>query len=796
MKYRERAARARSLSRARVTRRVLVAVAMLAPAFAIGLTSLPAEATTPLTSTPMAGAITWNGNSGDCVANLNGVDPGTGASNPVQLSTCNGEIGHQIWTIEPDGQIRIFFLNNSNGSVKCLLGNSSGVVVLWACNSSAGEQWDLTGTASIHQAVSSSPSLCLATDSTLNDQLTLATCSTSNSDQQWTLPSATSAANQAATAALGQLAMYDPSTGLFTDNIANSCGINANQWVNAGNNLHYQFAGNCWWWSAVALNSLIDFDDQASGTQWTYNSGTGTWSPPSGTPWSGGGSADTSIISDLATTYNAICGTAMGPATGAPGTPDNGQCPVRSAGDPSTDWTSTDDDGLPAYQDPQEWPNQFENNFFDDTANWAVMWVNAYQLTGKTNYLYLAESLWYYITKVGWDSGNHDWPQTASYPNFPGRWQYTWQCDAGSQNASVAGVSDDPGNPNSSAGVAQFVQPNNGGAGDYGEASKNVGANTLYLWLSASLYSLTGNSDFFDGVFNSNASADEGGLYQEAQWLLNTSNLVHEYGTGDLDASGTKFVFDGEINPDPTATPPATPPQPCNVATGETKETQHMGTAVGGLAAMYPAIEKASEQTSGIPADYTANFASDKSGSEQFYLDVAKNLADTVIGATSTSYGGPQFIDGTTPGDNVLSEQCNTTGANWPDGCAVTDGMKNHWLPGKGIFTRAAYCLNRDLTEAGLPDTGIGTFITGNASSIWSNDQNTSAPAGELDANQFGFMWDNNLFQSVSPTANTAWPASPSTQPGMGYATQASALEGLSAHVGGSTAMCDGHLTS
>ena len=88
-----------------------------------------------------------------------------------------------------------------------------------------------------------------------------------------------------------------------------------NAYVGSQDNLYYQFGGACWWWSAVAFNSLMDFDEQASGSQWTYSDG--SWSPPSGTPWSGGVSAGDSITGLLALTYDLICNIAEGPGSPA-----------------------------------------------------------------------------------------------------------------------------------------------------------------------------------------------------------------------------------------------------------------------------------------------------------------------------------------------------------------------------------------------------------------------------------------------------------------------------------------------
>jgi hypothetical protein len=45
----------------------------------------------------------------------------------------------------------------------------------------------------------------------------------------------------------------------------------------------------------------------------------------------------------------------------------------------------------------------FLNGAYDDEAWWALAWLNAYKLTGVTNYLQLAENLFYDINQNGWD---------------------------------------------------------------------------------------------------------------------------------------------------------------------------------------------------------------------------------------------------------------------------------------------------------------------------------------------------------------------------------------------------------
>lgn len=136
-------------------------------------------------------------------------------------------------------------------------------------------------------------------------------------------------------------------------------GFNGTLFTNAqpSNNCTNQNFGTCWWWTAIALNSLITYAENHPGC-----------------------SVCGTIRDDLTDVYQAEC-ISTNPCPSAP------------------------DDTLYAGRFTE---NTKGNASFDDIGWWTQMWINAYrwtQSTGTTDsrYLYLAEALWYYTTRKGWD---------------------------------------------------------------------------------------------------------------------------------------------------------------------------------------------------------------------------------------------------------------------------------------------------------------------------------------------------------------------------------------------------------
>jgi len=676
---------------------------LITPALLLGLSAAPAAASTLVPAIGQAGEIKQYGTT-NCLTNSN--------SNP-SLSACSGTFGQQLWTVEPDNTIRIWGYGSASNnqwtaaSEKCLNVPTSDpndtndynphqtltptIVGIHTCgqlttlgsNPAPTDTWQVYDQGAGYYTISN-----IWQSKCLTNSFTIDICDPSKPSQQWVLPVADSM-HQAASAALGLQSMYEPSTGLFGDTLNPDCDLQTNQWYQSGtNSLQNVYGGNCWWWSANALYSMIDFLELAQAVN-------GTWA----------GSGD--LKTDIATTYDAICsaGTA--------------HCPVTDATQDPAPWVNNISSNL----------NHFQNDYFDDTGNWALAWLNAYEYTNNLNYLYLAENLWHFIT-------NNSWGYVPS------------------------------GSPScGSAGLVQFRhwtgQYPKDGNGNTTYPAKNLGTNALYLRLSAWLYVVTGKNVYFDGVFDSSSGTYDGGLQLEAKWLLNSSGLVQLYPTSTgqtlpIDQAGSRYMLDGVLDPNASTS--------CSIATGNAKETQHEGMVIAGLASTHDAVAKASKSTS--PPNSLAQMEMPAA-----YLTMADNLAETAINDDAAHhYTSPLMIDR----NQVLSETCTALvqGTTWPDGCDVTNslGQHNAWLPGKGIFMRGLYCANNALTAAGVPDSALSAFITSNASQVWGNDQNSGQFADNLD--QFGFLWDYDLYHAT-------W-----SEAGQGYATEGSALEALNADFG------------
>jgi hypothetical protein len=661
---------------------------------AVGLPQRQAAAAT-ITPIGQAGEVKQYGTS-NCLTNSNSM---------LSMSSCSGTFGQQLWIAEPDKTIRIWGYGSANNNVwtaateECLNvpTNAPTTVVLSTCGqlTTGGSNPIPTDTWQINdQGGYATIGNIWQTGQCLTTSFKLAGCDPTKTSQQWVLPAADTL-HQAASAALGLQSMYRFSNGLFGDTLNPDCDLQTNQWYKSGtNSLPNVYGGNCWWWSANALYAMIDFLEQAGS-------------------WSGSGN----LKADIATTYDTICsaGTA--------------NCPVTDATKDPSGWVGNISGNL----------NHFQNNYFDDTGNWALAWLNAYEYTSNKNYLYLAENLWHFITANSW----------GYVPN-------------GETN---------------SCGTGGLVQFRHWTESYTTYPAKNLGTNALYLRLSSWLYVITGDNTYFDGVGDSSGGND-GGLQLEAKWLMNSSGLVQLYQndagqTLQPDQPGARYMLDGEVDPN-TA---------CSIARGNAKETQHEGMVLAGLASTHDAIVKAGKSS-------TPPSSLGQMEQAPAYLTMADNLAETAInddGSPGHSYTSPLMIDG----NKVLSETCTSETGQWPDGCDINpseapDGDEPEtidpaWLPGKGIFIRGLYCVNSALLASTVPgpDTALSPFITSSATQVWNNDQNAGQFASNLD--QFGFLWDYDLYH-----AN--W-----SEAGQGYATEGSALEALTASFGigvSSPAMC------
>lgn len=641
-----------------ITARVLAVALMAAPVVTLAGSQPAVAASPPLDSgeQPVAGEVTSISGLG-CMDNKGGNDPLNGSTNPVQLSNCNaaintGSIGKQLWTVEPDSTIRMYFPWNAarasanttaTGAYKCLHADSDSTVGLWDCNGTSWEDWTfqvVTGnqyvlkvTGKFSSANGNTVTKCLAEQGS-GAQLAMVSCVPTNTSQQWDMPANTQV-HQAAPAMLNLNSYYDPAGGLFVNPSNQTCTTTSKYNYVAKKDIQ-EYGGNCWWWAANGLYSMVDFLEHA------------------GSAWLGSGS----ISNDISNTYDQLCLNASGTNT----------CPTNPEGQQDTSLT-----------------NPFQNNYFDDTANWALFWMNAYEYTvsqGATYkpYLYLTENLWHYITQYGWDEGGHNW--TCQYPG----------------------------------GIVQTTTNSN--------PAKNLGVNSLYLRLSAWLYVATGNTDFRDGIADTSGSATDGGYVQEANWLFPTLPTSHLTLYDQSTFPNVPLIFNGELKYDSTT-------GECSVPTSEPKETQHEGMMIGALVDLYDAGLKS-----------TGNSSNQLIYLPSYYVTIADNLAETFM--TDTGWTSPPAVD-----QGILNESGDSIGneTNDPWGDEITG--TEPWIPGKGIFMRNLYCLNTVPLESGaLPAGKVASFIHASASSIAQNDQNldTNYADDVLNYNEFGYWWQGDPY--------------------------------------------------
>jgi hypothetical protein len=592
----------------------------------------------------------------------------------LQVVTCGG--GATVWNQTWTVEV--------DGTIRldnyCLSGPgtvTAGAALLEFCTGAADQLWVLTD----GEIQSATAGYCLAANgSTSGSTVKLTTCSGSpNSTDEWTTPTVSTQSQtlSAAVELLDEYNFYGESAGLFTgpyDPGGDDCPATKK-------------GGNCWWYAANSLFALTDFAEQE--------------------PSSVAASTTESV---LANTYDVFCGS---PST----------CPTTPNSDGSNDFATLEN---------------FQNTYFDDTGWWALAWVNAWELTGNSDYLYLAEELWNYITQDGW------------------------------VNTSCGGS------------LIQFSGTDSQG----NTGSQDAVANVVYLRLSAWLYLITSArkaaqaQQYLDGVGKSLGT--DGGAAAVAKWLAGSADdggtatspptsmisgpylneAVPGYEQIAVGEAGSRFFFADHLD------------QGTCAQGGGQMWLNTEGMAVAAFADMYEA--------EGVAGDLI---------DAPYYLTIADNLADTVMTEVPKAQGsndlGIYYLPPstyisppTTDAGGILSEPCDPaspeTGADWPYGCDPSKPI----LVDKGIFIRGLYCLNSVLSSAGESDSSIAPYIAKNAASVWASDQDTetSNPAA-TDLNQFGFNWDvneDNGYASVT----------------LDFGTQTEALEALNANLGGSTIMC------
>jgi len=642
---------------------VATVMAMVAALAIVAGPAAPEAAAATMPASPaVAGQISTQSAGGNCVTNTNGVDPAPGSANGAELAACNGGPGRQLWTIEPNSTIRMTFSysatrqsngQTSTGAYECLHTSVDSSVQLTDCNGSSWEDWifqaSTSGSANQYMLKMSGAyttgggatvTKCLKAPASAGSPLVMGSCSTSDASEQWYLPAVTDV-TQAAAALMNLRSDYDKSGGLFVDTAASTVTCNKGTGRNYITNTTVPgYGGNCWWWSANALSAMSMFlQDTASGA------------------WQG----SASIYGDVTNTFNVFC---VDPSTGT-----DLYCPTKPL----------------QYQD-LSLTNLFQNDWLDDTANWALAWLEAYEYTesvspgnGNKQYLFIAENLWYYITRYGWDHGTNPW--------------------TGQANPFTCGYK---------GGIVQSYDSNT--------PAKTLGVNALYLRLSAWLYRVTGSITYRDGITDGYANP-YGGYIAEANWLLpdlaKQPNAIPLYNTQTF--PNVPLLFYGEIDP-----------STCTASNGP-KQTQHEGMMLGALAALHDAAAVSASGPNGS-LNYPA----------AYYLTIGDNLAQTALTDTAAAgYTSTPMIVNLPNGDAILNESGDVGN--------VEPTNANPWIAGKGLFMRNLYCLSLEPAQTGtVPD--IATFLHHNAASVLQNDENMTTNPGSkaLNYNQLGYWWQGD----------------------------------------------------
>jgi len=332
--------------------------------------------------------------------------------------------------------------------------------------------------------------------------------------------------------------------------------------------------------------------------------------------------------------------------------------------------------------------------WFDDIGWWETTWLAAFNFTGNQDYLNLAEELWNYVTDKG-----------VIFGGLPG------EC----------------------GGLVQFVKFDASG-NPIALGTEDTFANALYLRDSAWLYALTKQSRYMQG--NNNI----GGALAEASWIR--QHLIFQYNNITLGTDGARFMMADHV--DSSCQP-----------TGNQTFLHAQGAMVSAWTDMSNACSTAGAGCSATPI---------------YYDHLADELANSVRSDKLQSDGTWPFEnrgngqkEPTVDTNGILSEMCIPTDppgqSAWPRACPLGDSISNFqpYLIAKGIFERAVYCVQSNIT-----DSTLANFISTNATSL----------ANTL--NFYGFLWDSSL-------ANDP----------VNFATRTSILEGLDADLGqGHYGMC------
>jgi hypothetical protein len=335
--------------------------------------------------------------------------------------------------------------------------------------------------------------------------------------------------------------------------------------------------------------------------------------------------------------------------------------------------------------------------WFDDIGWWATTWLAAYKFTGNLDYLYLAEELWNYVTDKG-----------TVFGGLPG------EC----------------------GGLVQFVQFDASG-NPIALGTEDTFANALYLRDSAWLYALTQAPRFMQGDTTSSGSKIGGAIY-EASWIR--QHLIFQYNSITLGTDGARFMMAGAADPSSSCKP-----------TGNQTFLHAQGAMVSAWTDMSNACSTAGAGCNATPIyyDHLAEELANSVRSDKLQSDGTWPFENDFNGSTGQR-------EPTVDKNGILSEMCipakPSTQSDWPRGCPAGNDKSSFksYLIAKGIFERAVYCV-----ESNVTDSTLANFVSTNATSL----------ANTL--NFYGFLWDSTL-------ANDP----------VNFATRASILEGLDADIG------------